>query len=503
MWMREGAPDVGVTLRGTGVPDEYAVLSRPSVARRSGGWPILVWLGLDSVLINVSFVAAYIARYPLGIGGEVTPDNWSSLGDYWQIQLWFWAFLMVLLQVEGIYRRRRQPATFDQLGIIVRSTIVTGGIIAALSFLLRPLPQSRFVFLYMVIGAIITLGLARLAVRSLQIARYRRGLDVRNVLVVGESNVAKMLLQRIAGDPAMGYRVAGFLAERAAPADFGRFRALGTLAQARTVLREQRIDQVIIALPATAHDQILQILDECKGCGAEFAVVPDMLELSLARLDVDNLGGIPLLGLRENPLHGPNLWLKRGIDIVVAGLGLAVLALPMLVAAIAIKLDSAGPVIVPQTRIGKHGRAFKFYKFRSMVQNADILLAELQAQNEAGRIIFKSRHDPRRTRVGRIMRRLSFDEVPQLFNVLVGDMSLVGPRPPLAREYEVYEEWMKGRLEVTPGLTGLWQVSGRSDLIFDEMVLLDLYYIENWSPGLDLKILLQTIPATLSGRGAY
>jgi exopolysaccharide biosynthesis polyprenyl glycosylphosphotransferase len=228
-----------------------------------------------------------------------------------------------------------------------------------------------------------------------------------------------------------------------------------------------------------------------------------MLELSLARLDLDNLGGIPLLGLRENPLHGPNLWLKRGIDIVVACLGLTVLALPMLVAAIAIKLDSTGPVIVPQTRIGKRGQPFKFYKFRSMVQNADVLLAELQAQNEAGRIIFKSRHDPRRTRVGRVMRRLSFDEVPQLFNVLVGDMSLVGPRPPLAREYEVYEEWMKGRLEVTPGLTGLWQVSGRSDLIFDEMVLLDLYYIENWSPGLDLKILLQTIPATLSGRGAY
>jgi len=503
MRMQERSREVGVTVRQPGLADDYAVLSRSGAARRVAGLPLLVWLLIDTALINLSFVAAYVARYPLGLGGRVAPENWSTLHAYWQIQLWFWAFLIVLLQVEGIYRRRRQTATFDQLGIIVRSTILTGGIIAALSFVLRPPSQSRFIFLYMVVAAIITLGLARLVVRAVQVARYRRGFDVRNVLVVGESNVAKMLLQRIAGNPALGYRAAGFLGERETPADFGRFRALGTVAQARAVLREQRIDQVIIALPASAHAEIVRLLDACKDCGAEFAIVPDMLELSLARVDVDNLGGIPLLGLRENPLQGPNLWLKRGIDVVVASLGLLLLSPFMAVAAIAIKLDSPGPVIVSQTRIGKGGRPFKFYKFRSMVQNADALLGELQAQNEAGRIIFKSRHDPRRTRSGRLMRRLSFDEVPQLFNVLSGDMSLVGPRPPLAREYDVYEDWMKGRLEVTPGLTGLWQVSGRSDLIFDEMVLLDLYYIENWSPGLDLKILLQTIPALLSGRGAY
>jgi exopolysaccharide biosynthesis polyprenyl glycosylphosphotransferase len=500
----QGRPrEVGVTLRNPGLTDDYAVLSRPSATHRVGGLPLLAWLCIDTVLINASFVVSYLARYPLGIGGKVTPKNWSSLGAYWQIQLWFWAFLIVLLQVEGIYRRRRQMATFDQVGVIVRSVILTGGIIAALSFVLRPPSQSRFVFLYMVVATIVSLASVRLIVRAIQIRRYRRGLDVRNVLVVGESNVAKMLLQRIAGNPGTGYRVAGFLGEREVPSDFGRFRALGTVAQVRTVLRAHRIDQVIIALPASAHEQIVRILDECKGCGAEFAIVPDMLELSLARLDLDNLGGIPLLGVRENPLLGPNLWLKRGTDVVVAGLGLFLLALPMLVAAVAIKVDSPGPVIVPQTRIGKGGRPFKFYKFRSMVQNADALLGELREQNEAGRIIFKSRQDPRRTRTGRFMRRFSFDEVPQLYNVLVGDMSLVGPRPPLAREYDLYEDWMKGRLEVTPGLTGLWQVSGRSDLIFDEMVLLDLYYIENWSPGLDLKILLQTIPALLTGRGAY
>src|SRR6185437_13343775 len=197
MRTQERSREVGVTVRQPGLADDYAVLSRSGAARRVAGLPLLVWLLIDTALINLSFVAAYVARYPLGLGGRVAPENWSTLHAYWQIQLWFWAFLIVLLQVEGIYRRRRQTATFDQLGIIVRSTILTGGIIAALSFVLRPPSQSRFIFLYMVVAAIITLGLARLVVRAVQVARYRRGFDVRNVLVVGESNVAKMLLQRI------------------------------------------------------------------------------------------------------------------------------------------------------------------------------------------------------------------------------------------------------------------------------------------------------------------
>ncbi len=463
----------------------------------------MAWLLIDSALINLSFIAAYVARYNLQVGGAVEPVNRVSLGAYWQIQLWFWAFLMVLLQVEGLYRRRRQPSIVDQFGVIMRSSIVTGGIIAALSFVLKPPSQSRFVFLYMCVAAIVTLSLARVVAHTVRMARHRRGLDVRTVVVVGESNLAKMVLQRIAGDPAMGYRVAGFLGDSAAPSDFGRFHALGSVGQIRHVLLDQKVDEVVVALPATAHAQVMQVISECKAAGVDFAIVPDLFELSLSHVDMESLGGIPLLGLRENPLHGANLWIKRAIDIAVAGVALLLLALPMLIMAIAIRLDSPGSIIYHQVRVGKGGRTFKFYKIRSMVQNADDLFATIQGQNDAGRIHFKSRNDPRRTRVGRVMRRLSLDEVPQLFNVLKGDMSLVGPRPPRPHEYREYEDWMKARLRVTPGLTGLWQVSGRSDLTFDEMILLDLYYIESWSPGLDLKILLQTVPALLTGRGAY
>ena len=492
-----------VAPRNSETSQECSIFPRPARRFRILGLPIAAWVVIDSVLVNIAFVLAYVARYPLGIGGVVDAANWSTLVDWWQTQVWFWLSLIALLMLEGIYRARWRLSLVDQIGAIVRASIVSGALIAALSFVLRPPSQSRFVFLYMCVLVVVLLGASRLLIHTLQVWRFQRGLDVRRVLVVGESTIAKMVLQRIAGNPNSGLRIVGFLTESSRPVDFGRFRALGQLEDLPVVLRSERIDQVIIALPARAHAHVVEILNVCREVGSEFAVVPDMLELSLAQVDIESLGGIPLLGVRESPLYGWNLFVKRVIDVGVASVALFVLAIPMLIAALAIRLDSPGPIILVQERVGKGGRVFRCYKFRSMVQNADALLARMHGQNEAGRIIFKSRNDPRRTRVGKLLRRLSFDEVPQLFNVLKGDMSLVGPRPPLVREYAEYEEWMKGRLEVMPGLTGLWQVSGRSDLVFDEMVLLDLYYAENWSPGLDLKILLLTIPALLTGRGAY
>jgi lipopolysaccharide/colanic/teichoic acid biosynthesis glycosyltransferase len=175
----------------------------------------------------------------------------------------------------------------------------------------------------------------------------------------------------------------------------------------------------------------------------------------------------------------------------------------MLLIALCIKLDSPGPVIYKQTRVGKQGKPFTFFKFRSMKTNADQLMNELLQYNETGGPTFKISQDPRRTRVGKFIRRASLDELPQLFNILSGHMSFVGPRPPIDREVEQYDDWHHRRLEVTPGLTGLWQVSGRSKLSFDDMVKLDIYYAENWSLWLDIKILIRTIPAVLKGEGAF
>ena len=232
-------------------------------------------------------------------------------------------------------------------------------------------------------------------------------------------------------------------------------------------------------------------------------VVPDFFQLTKSQLQVEELNGIPLLSTRNISIQGWNLLLKRLSDLVLASvfglLGLPVMALITL----AIRLDSPGPIIYSQTRVGRNGKCFQCHKFRSMVDGAHDLRHTVAGLNEASGPLFKVRGDPRQTRVGRFLRRYSLDELPQLYNVLCGEMSLIGPRPNLPAEVEQYQEWHKKRLAASPGMTGLWQVSGRSELTFDEMVLLDIYYVENWSLATDLGILLRSLPAVLRGRGAY
>jgi exopolysaccharide biosynthesis polyprenyl glycosylphosphotransferase len=231
--------------------------------------------------------------------------------------------------------------------------------------------------------------------------------------------------------------------------------------------------------------------------------VPDFFQLTKNQLQVEELDGIPLLSSRDLSIQGWNLVLKRAADLVLIVL-LGLVALPVVaLIALAIRMNSAGPVIYRQTRIGKNGKPFTCYKFRSMITGADSQQGLVAKMNEATGPLFKMRNDPRTTAVGQWLRRYSLDELPQFYNVLRGDMSLIGPRPNLPQEVEQYQEWHKKRLSVSPGITGLWQVSGRSDLTFDEMVLLDIYYVENWTLALDLHILLRSIPAVVKGRGAY
>jgi exopolysaccharide biosynthesis polyprenyl glycosylphosphotransferase len=218
---------------------------------------------------------------------------------------------------------------------------------------------------------------------------------------------------------------------------------------------------------------------------------------------MEAIEGIPLIGIKQASLNTVQGFITRLVDVTLSSL-IITLGFPLwLCIAIAIRLNSSGPIIYKQTRIGKNGQPFKICKFRSMYKDADKMLAALMAYNEAQGPLFKMREDPRITPVGKFLRRTSLDEFPQLINVLKGDMSLVGPRPPLPHEVAKYEEWHKGRLAIKPGLTGLWQVRGRSNLSFDEGVLMDLYYIENWSLRLYFQILLRTIPVVLFSRGAY
>jgi exopolysaccharide biosynthesis polyprenyl glycosylphosphotransferase len=313
-----------------------------------------------------------------------------------------------------------------------------------------------------------------------------------------------MIMQHIVASPNLGYTIVGFVHDiHEQPGDFGRFRMLGTLEDLALVIRSMRVDEVIIALPSELHEQTIRSVRLCERLGATFKLVPELYELSLSRIDMETIEGIPLLGIKQKPLNRIQRTLMRATDIVGAVLVLLLGSPFWLCFALLIKLTSPGEVILRQTRVGLNERKFTCYKFRSMYKNAEQVLASLMAHNEAQGPLFKMKDDPRVTPIGRFLRKTSLDEIPQLFNVIKGDMSLVGPRPPLQREVDQYEEWQKGRLAMKPGMTGLWQVRGRSDLSFDEGVLMDLYYIENWSLRLYYHILSRTIPAVLFSRGAY
>jgi exopolysaccharide biosynthesis polyprenyl glycosylphosphotransferase len=348
--------------------------------------------------------------------------------------------------------------------------------------------------------------LARAVLVNTRRWRWTRGLGRERVLVIGGTGLGRQVMDGIVAQTFLGYSLVGYLEDRDPPPSErrdGHFRYLGAVQDFETIVRASMVELVIIALPFWQHHRLPEIVRICRAARLDFRVVPDLFELSYDRVNVANLSGIPLIGLKELSLKGGNLVLKRAIDLALIAFAAPVL-LPLAgFIALAIKCDSPGPAIFRQQRIGKDGRRFTTYKFRTMVPDAEARKAELAQLNEADGPIFKIRNDPRQTRIGRFLRRSSLDELPQLWNVLRGEMSLVGPRPQLPDEVAQSDEWHHRRLEVKPGLTGLWQVLGRSDTSFDEMVRLDIYYAENWSPGMDLRILLETIPAVLSGKGAY
>jgi exopolysaccharide biosynthesis polyprenyl glycosylphosphotransferase len=312
-------------------------------------------------------------------------------------------------------------------------------------------------------------------------------------------------MRNIIAQPELGYRIVGFLDDDPAKgsSDIGPIKALGSADNLPQAIVEQNIDQVIITLPWQYHRKVMRLVTESHNAGVRARVVPDLFQLSLGGVDVEAINGIPLISIKESSLTGLNRASKRVFDLIAATL-MMILSAPLWgLVALAIKLDSPGPVFFRQARAGRDGKPFTVFKFRSMRQDAEAELAKLRAQNEASGPMFKIRDDPRRTRVGQFIRKHSLDELPQFINVLRGEMSLVGPRPALLSEVVQYQDWHRKRLEVQPGIAGLWQVSGRSDLSFDEMAMLDIYYVENWSLGMDMRILLRTAPQLIFGDGAY
>jgi len=468
-------------------------------------WSTLTLLVTDITLINIAFVLSYYIRYELQWIRAVAEAYYVPFREYVPVALVLTVILLIVFKIEGLYDQRRGTSWLDEIYTILTSTLIGIAIMIFLFFLYRAHFYSRLIFLYAVLLIGGLLSLSRLVERQIGDRLRRRGIGVDRVLIVGAGVVGRAIMRSILARPELGYRPVGFVDDdpEKQENDIGPFKALGSTADLPAMLQEQAVDEVVISLPWVSHRKVLRIVADCERQGVRARFVPDLLQISLSQVDIDEIDGIPLIGMRAPSLRGWKIALKRLIDIAIASTALVLLAPPLFLIAVLIKLDSPGPILFKQTRLGRGGKPFTCYKFRSMRQDAEKELAQVANLNQAKGPIFKIKDDPRCTRLGKVLRRFSLDELLQLFNVLRGDMTLVGPRPPLPSEVEQYEDWHYDRLNIPSGITGLWQVMGRSDLSFDEMVMLDLFYAENWSLWLDFKIMLRTVPTILLGRGAY
>jgi len=464
------------------------------------------WLvAADMALILTAFVIAYFVRYQLQWFRAVDPVFLVNLWAYGPFAVALLIIVPISFRLSGIYPYRRGRSLMEETYAIATATTAGVMILIIASLFFSPLLYSRLIFFYTAVLITVLLGTARFALQWVLAYLRHYEVGVKRVLLIGAGDVGRMVLRTVAARPDYGYQLIGFLDDNPAKGytDIGPFRALGPVENLSQVLESQAVDSVIICLPWQSHRMIQRILRTCEQSAVRAQVVPDLFQLTKNQVYVEELNGIPLISTRDVLIQGWNYWVKRGADLAIGGV-LTVVGLPIYgLIALAIKLDSPGPVFFVQTRIGRSGVPFRCYKFRSMVDGAEELRQQLGELNEATGPLFKLRNDPRRTRVGRWIRRFSLDELPQLINVLRGEMSLVGPRPNLPEEVAQYQEWHKKRLTVSPGITGLWQVSGRSDLTFDEMVLLDIYYVENWTLNMDVGIILRSLPAILRARGAY
>ncbi len=495
-----------------------AISQRRSHRHQWRTFEVISMLILDAILIDASFQLAYhlrfnvlghssmlaFFRYNVFGNANIPYQNHQSLESFIQLRISIILGLIAIFALRRLYHLRLTGTWFSQAWNIVSASTMGVAILITYYFAFQPPSNSRLLVPFLWATTIIVLCLGRLIVSGVMGMLYRAGFGETRLLVVGSGRLGKMIMQHIVANPNLGYAIVGFLHDmNEPPSDFGRFKMLGTLEDIGLVIRSMQIDEVIIALPSHMNQHAIKSVKMCERLGTTFKLVPDLYELSLSRIDMETIEGIPLIGIKRVSLNSVQGFITRLVDISVSAIVL-VLGSPLwLCIALAIRLSSEGPIVFKQTRIGLKGQPFQLQKFRSMYKDADQRLATLMVQNEARGPLFKMKEDPRITLVGKFLRRTSLDEIPQLINVLKGEMSLVGPRPPLPREVAQYEEWQKGRLGIKPGLTGLWQVRGRSDISFDEGVLLDLYYIENWSLRLYFHTLLRTIPAVLLSKGAY
>jgi exopolysaccharide biosynthesis polyprenyl glycosylphosphotransferase len=428
------------------------------------------------------------------------------------IYLGYWH---IVLHSFGLYRSYRLTPVSRELRDLGMAVLVGSAPLVIIGDLFHfAFVSSKFLVLFSGL-AFVGLGIERRLFRTFARSMRMHGRNLRNVIIVGSGEVALDMVSRLARRADLGYHIvdvievddhdggAGNGSTNGANGNGAHAADAGFVEQLADLIARQPIDEVFVALPLDALQPIRSIVALCEEQGITVRMLSSLLELGLARAKVDELDGRPVITVFTGPPDSLSLLVKRLIDIAVSVVALAILAPAFVALAIAIRLDSRGPVFFVQERVGLNRRRFRAFKFRTMVEDAEQRQAELEPLNEAEGPVFKIRHDPRVTRLGHWIRRLSLDELPQLINVLRGEMSLVGPRPLPVRDVNLIDVTAhKRRFSVKPGITCLWQINGREPQ-FEHWIKADMEYIDNWSLALDFQILVKTIPAVLSGRGAY
>ncbi|MBP1594728.1 MAG: Undecaprenyl-phosphate galactose phosphotransferase [Acidobacteria bacterium] len=461
----------------------------------------------DLGLTSLAFVFAYHTRIhlellvPARLSRLLNPELHPLFSYWWVVAISSVVWSIVSYSL-GLYRLSIRRSDWEKIRVIGASAILLGLFLGFLSFSLKADLSRPLIALFILYQALL-LSLARLAVTTRWRSSRRPVNGQRNILIVGSGDKALEMGRLVSRYSDWGLRILGYIARDREEQTSGEGKILGAISDIPRIVEEMVVDEIIfVGNRPRDLESLSEVLAICREQGIRTSVAIDMFPSKVSNVSMEFLENVPLLTFSTTPDHAFSLFVKRIMDVILSALLLLVLSPFLLVVGVLIRLTSSGPMIYRQIRCGLYGRKFVLFKFRSMKDGAEDVLWEIKHLNEMDGPVFKMRNDPRVTPLGRFLRKSSVDELPQLWNVLKGDMSLVGPRAPLPDEVREYSRWQRRRLSVKPGITCLWQVSGRNEIDFHEWMRLDLQYIDNWSLLLDVKILLRTFPIVLMGKGA-